>query len=294
METSDWHIFLGVARHGSTLAASRALGVSQSTVSRRIDALEAALNLKLFERNPSGYGLTPAGSHMVPRAEAIEAAVSAALSAARQHRRGMTGRVRVTTLVAFEQTFMVPAIRDFRQSYPDIAIELEASERRLDLLAGEADVALRTGPPPEIAGLVARRVLTERWSVYCSHAYAAAHGTPGCGEELALHSVIGLTKAYRDAPLAHWMDSAVPEAAVVVRHHDIPGLLAGLISGVGVGLMSDTAAEAAGLVRCFVPPVTQETGLWLVTTERLQKEPRIRAFVDFLAGYMAQGRYRRT
>ena len=78
-----------------------------------------------------------------------------------------------------------------------------------------------------------------------------------------------------------------------MRQHDIPGLLAGLRSGVGVGLMSNMVAEADGsLIRCFVPPVTMEVPVWLLTTERLAKEPRIRALLDFLAGYMAQRRYR--
>lgn len=293
MEKSDWHIFLAVARDGSTLQASRRLRVSQSTVARRIDALEAALGVKLFERRPSGYALTDSGIALVPRAEAIESAVAAALASARQQRRGLSGEVRFTTLTAFGQTFMVPAIREFRRAYPEIEVELVASETVLDLSAGEADVALRSGPSPQDPNLVARRVLMDGWSVYCSRDYAARHGVPANGDELAGHAVIGLPRAYRNAPMAHWLDNAVPASAIVVRQHDIPGLLAGLRSGVGVGLMSNMIAEADGsLVRCFVPPVTQEFPLWLVTTERLRKEPRIRALLDFLAGYLAQGRYR--
>lgn len=293
MENTDWHIFLGVARHGSTLAASRQLGVSQSTVSRRIDALEIALGVTLFDRRPSGYTLTGAGAHLVPRAEAIVAAVAAALSASRQFRRGLTGQVRVTVPVAFGQSFMTSAIRDFRQTCPEISVELVSSEEKLDLLAGGADVALRVGPRPDAPGLVARKILVDTWSIYCSAEYAVAHGVPRSGSDLARHPVIALSMGFRDTPLAHWMDRTVPEQAVVLRYHDIPGLLAGLAGGIGVGLMSDTVAAALGLELCFVPPVTEAAPLWLVTTEGLRSEPRIRAFVDFLAGYMTQGRYRR-
>ena len=293
MEKSDWHIFLAVVREGSTLAASRQLRVSQSTASRRIDALEAALGLRLFERRSSGYVLTDSGTALVPRAEAIERAVADALTSVRQQKRGLTGQIRFTTPAAFGQTFMVPAIREFRLAYPDIQVELVASEALLDLSAGEADVALRAGPRPTVAGLVARRVLVDGWSVYCSRDYVDKFGVPKNGEELGNHTVIGLPKAFWDAPISHWMDETVPESAVVVRQHDVPGLLAGLRSGVGVGLMSDMVAEADGtLVKCFVPPVIQEIPVWLVTTERLRKEPRIRALMDFLAGYLAQGRYR--
>ena len=292
MESSDWHIFLGVVRHGSTLAASRVLRVSQSTVSRRIDALEAALGVKLFDRRPSGYALTDAGGQLLPRAEAIEAAVSDALTAIRQHKRGLVGQVRFTTMVVFAQTFLYPAVRDFRTAYPDIAVELVATEDRLDLLAGEADVALRAGPAPDSAGLVARRVLTDGWSVWCSRDYAAARGRPERAEDLRLHPVVTLSKDFGKAPFADWLDDIVPEHGIVMRAHDVPGLLAGLVSGVGVGVMSNMTAEAAGLLCCFDPPVRSEAPVWLVTTESLQKEPRIRVFVDYLAGYLTQGRYR--
>lgn len=292
MESTDWHIFLAVAKQGSTLAASRSLAVSQSTVSRRIDALERALGLTLFDRRPSGYTLTPAGVHLVPRAEVVVLATTEALSAARQFRRGLTGQVRVTASVAFAQTFMTSAIRDFRRTCPEVSVELVGTEEMLDLQAGEADVALRTGPRPDTPGLVARRVLVESWAIYCSARYAAEHGVPRSADDLARHAVITLSTGYRDSPMAHWMDATVPEEAIVLRYHDIPGLLSGLVGGIGVGLMSDTVAAASGLVLCFVPPVTLERPLWLVTTERLRSEPRVRAFVDFLAGYMTQGRYR--
>jgi DNA-binding transcriptional LysR family regulator len=292
MESSDWHIFVGVARHGSTLAASRELRVSQSTVSRRIDALEAVLGVRLFDRRPSGYALTDAGRHLLPRAEGIRAAVSDALSAMRQHKRGLVGQVRFTTMVVFAQTFLYPAVRDFRTAYPDISVELVATEDRLDLLAGEADVALRAGPAPDVPGLVARRVLTDGWSVWCSRDYAAARGKPERTEDLGQHPVVTLSKDFGKAPFAEWLDDTVPEKGIVMRAHDVPGLLAGLVSGVGVGMMSNLTAEAAGLLHCFAPPVKSEAPVWLITTESLRHEPRIRAFVDFLAGYLAQGRYR--
>ena len=293
MEKSDWHIFLAVVRNGSTLAASRHLKVSQSTVSRRIDALEAALALKLFDRRSSGYVLTDSGAALVPKATAIERAVADALTSARQQSRGLAGEIRFTAPAAFGQTFIVPALRDFRLVYPDIRIELVASEDLLDLGAGEADVALRAGPKLTDPDLVARRLLVDGWSVYCSRDYAEKYGMPGSSEELRNHAVIGLPRAFRDTPLSHWLDDTVPEAAIVVRQHDIPGMLAGLRSGVGVGLMSNMVAEAEGsLIRCFVPPVTMDVPLWLLTTERLRKEPRIRALLDFLVGYVTQGRYR--
>ncbi len=293
MEDSDWHVFLAVARRGSTLAASRGLHVSQSTVSRRIDALENVLGLRLFDRSPAGYVLTPAGTEMVARAEAIERAVSEALVAARQHKRAIAGQIRFTTFAAPGQTFILAAVRDFRRAFPDITVEVVATEARLDLLKGEADVALRAGSMPTETGLVMRRLMTDGWSVYCSRDYAAAHGVPQTPADLAHHSVLTFFDTHDDLPIVRWMAGAVPEACIVLRPQDIPGLLAGLKEGVGVGLMSDMMAEAAGLVPCFVPPVTLEAPIWLITTERLRNVPRVRAFLDFMAGYVAQRRYRK-
>ncbi len=293
MEDSDWHIFLAVARQGSTLAASRSLQVSQSTVSRRIDALEHALGLRLFDRSPAGYVLTPVGTEMVGPANAIEEAVAAALASARQQQRAIAGQIRFTTFVAPGQTFIAAAVRDFRLAFPDIAVEIVATEERLDLLKGEADVAMRVGGSPTESGLVMRRLLTDSWSVYCSPDYAAAHGVPRTPEDFAQNAVITVTDAFDHLPIVRWLEQVVPDSHIVMRHHDVPGLLAGLKEGLGVGLASDMMAEAAGLVRCFVPPVAFEAPVWLITTEKLRQESRIRAFLDFLAGYVTQKRYRK-
>lgn len=297
MRMSDWHIFVQVAHSGSTLAASHHLRVSQSTASRRIDALEAELGLTLFERRPSGYSLTAAGEALLPRAEAVVDSIAAAHTAARQQARGLSGRIRLTTATSFGHTFVIAALREFRSAYPEIRIELLTSEERLDLLSGEADVALRIGPRPDVAGLVAKKVIHDAWSLYCSRDYADHFGVPEDGESLRAHQVIGFAQdaALYDAfPVLAWLDAMVPGSAVTLRQHDIPGLLAALRGGAGVGLMSDIVAEADGtLVRCFRPPEAPQSPVWLVTTEHLRREPRIRALLDFLSGYLASGCYRR-
>jgi DNA-binding transcriptional LysR family regulator len=296
MQTTDWHIFLAVARHGSTLAASRHLQVSQSTVARRIDALEAALGLSLFERRSNGYRLTPVGKALVPRAEAVVRSVAEAITAASQQARGLAGHIRLTTTTSVGHTFMIPAIQEFRRTYPEIQVDLAANEERLDLLSGEADVALRAGPRPIEQGLVAKRVFQDSWALYCSRDYAQRHGAPGDAEALRGHAIINVSLDsywYRSFAVAHWLDAAVPGTAIVLRHNDIPGLLAALRSGAGVGLMSDMVADSDGtLVRCFRPPHSPEATVWLVTTEHLRREPRIRALLDFLTGFIASGRYR--
>lgn len=293
MDSKDLNIFLMVAKHGSTLAASKQLQVSQSTVARRIESLEKSLGLSLFDKQPSGYELTEAGRALVPQAEAVERAVASVLSSAAEQKRGVGGLVRFTTLEAFGQTFIVPAMREFREAYPDIRIDLIATEAVLDLTAGEADVALRTGTAPTAAGIVGRKIGRDGWGVYCARSYAERFGVPKTAEDLRDHHVISLSKDFRRAPLIVWFDEVVPESAMLLRQHNIPGLLAGLKSGAGVTLMSDMVASTdETLVRCFSPPMDTGIDIWLLTTERLRHEPRIRTLIDFLARYFAKGRYR--
>jgi molybdate transport repressor ModE-like protein len=295
MDSRDLGIFVAVARCGSTLAASKQLGIGQSTVSRRIEALEEHLELTLFEKLPSGYVLTDAGRALLPQAEQVEQAVAKVVSSAKQHKRGLSGLIHFTTMELFGQTFIVPAMREFRAAYPDIQVDVILKEERLDLVAGEADVGVRSGRNLDTPGLVSRRIGRDRWAVYCSRTYAAEFGQPETAKDLAAHHVIGLSRDFPREPLAVWFDEAVPDAAVVVRQDSLPGLFAGLRSGAGVTLMSDLVASTdTSLLRCFEPPaeVVSEFDLWLVTTERLRHEPRIRALLDFLAGYFANARYR--
>jgi DNA-binding transcriptional LysR family regulator len=125
----------------------------------------------------------------------------------------------------------------------EISIDLLATEALVDLAGGEVDVALRSGPQKTDSGLVIRKLFEDGWSICCSRAYAERYGMPAGETDLASHSIIALPRGFRGAPIAEWLDRAVPESAVVLRSDAIQGLLAGLRSGSGVSLMSDMVAE---------------------------------------------------
>src|SRR5215470_1273417 len=156
----DWNdarYFLAVARLGSLSKAARLLGVRQSTVGRRIAALEAALEARLFERATGGWAPTPAGEAFAQRAGRIE---DEALSAERMlaGREGRAaGTVRLTAPQAFGFSFVVPLLAQLRVEQPDIVVELIAENAPLDLSRREADLALRLGRP-EQKRLVTRRL----------------------------------------------------------------------------------------------------------------------------------------
>lgn len=283
----DWNdarYLVAVADTGSTLAAGHRLGVSQTTVARRVAALEAALRVTLFDRRASGYRLTDQGQALLPHALALAAAADGLADAAANKARATGGAVRLTMGEIYAATVFAPIARDFQRAFPAIRLELDTTDALRDLAAGAADVALRACRRPSGGGLVARRVASDAWSVYCSRDYAAERGLPRTRRDLAGHVLIGggepgIRRHYRE-----WLARNDLEAAVAMEHDTSVGLLAAVRAGAGVAALPCLVADREpGLIRCLPHAPHEERGLWLVTHERLRHVPRIRATLDFLA-----------
>jgi DNA-binding transcriptional LysR family regulator len=285
LDWNDLRYFIAVARDGSTLAAGRALRVSQTTVARRIAALEAALGFPLFEKRQAGYALTPAGQDLIARAEQVESAASTFSEAASAQSRDVTGVVKITTEEVYAITLLTPLLRELHDTYPDIVIDLDTSQQVRDLGAGEADISLRSTKQDSqlTAGLVGRQLCIDDWALYCSRDYAARHGVPRTLAELRKHAFIGggggnLWIHYQD-----WLQSLGLESQVAMHHATSGGLLSGVRSGFGVAVLPCVVADAdPDLVRCLPPRSDHGLKLWLFTHERCRHTPRVRAVIDFL------------
>jgi DNA-binding transcriptional LysR family regulator len=281
---TDLRSFLAVARTGSTLAASRTLRVSQTTVARRVAALEEALAVTLFERQQAGYALTPAGEALLPRAAEVEAAASAFADAAASQAREVSGTVRLTTLEIIALTILPPILKDLHQAQPAIHIELDTSEDVRDLGAGAADIAIRSIGAVNGGGLVGRRIAPNSWGVYCSRDYAAANGTPHSRSALRRHPLIGGGGNSIGPVYQKWLRQNGLEDAVAMHHGSITGLLTAVRSGIGVAALPSFVADLdPDLVRCLPPSQDDDHSLWLLTHERVRHTPRVRVVVDFLA-----------
>ncbi|MFC7537772.1 LysR family transcriptional regulator [Sphingomonas sp. GCM10030256] len=280
---NDWRYFLAVARTGSTLAAGRELRVSQTTVARRIAALEEALGLTLFERRQAGYALTDAGASLVASAQALAAAAEGAEQKAGSLAREAKGTVRLTTDDLLAAGLLGPMLRELHELHPEIRIELDTSLAVRDLGAGEADIAIRSIGEEVGGGLAGRRICSDEWTVYCSRDYAAAHGAPRTREDLRNHAIVGggggnLWRAYR-----LWLQGLGLEEQVAM-HHDSPvGLLTGVRSGFGISVLPCIIADAdPELIRCYPPRAVEGRSLWLLTHERVRHLPPVRLVLDFL------------
>lgn len=284
---NDLRHFLATARAGSTLGASRVLGVNQSTVARRLDALEAACGARLFERDRNGATLTALGADLLPHAEAVEAATQTLETQLQAYHRGMSGVVRLTCSELMATIAVIPAMSAFRSAFPDIRVELALTDAFLDLEKGEADVAIRASFDLPSSNLIARKVRAEYWSLFCTQAYAQAHGMPATEADLARHPIIAVEGPMEQLPPLMWMrEKAGPDAVVAIRCSSLHNILNAALAGLGVAaLPAGLAARHPELRPCLDIPF--EGGIWLMTTAELRNTPRIRAFLDFMAPHLA-------
>jgi DNA-binding transcriptional LysR family regulator len=289
----DLRFFLAVARAGSTTAAAQSLGVSQTTVARRIAALEGDVGAQFFERHQSGYRLTELGESVRGNAERIEAEAQAIADAIAQQHRHLAGVIRVTTNESMANTFVTPWLAEFAEIYPDIRIQMIVDDRRLDLARGEADVALRAGSLPTDGALVVKKLCVVPWNIYCSQAYAARRGRPLNIEDLNEHSIIGGEGAFANLPSMRWLRDKAPRAKVVALSNNMSNLIATLKAGLGVtGLPCVDAEAEPTLLRCFEDLPELDSELFLLTRAEMKDLPRVRAFTDFISAKIASARDR--
>jgi DNA-binding transcriptional LysR family regulator len=284
LDWNDLRYFLAVASEGSTLAAGRKLRVSQTTVARRIAALEESLGFPLFEKRQAGYVLTPVGHDLLGRAEQVERAATGFTDAAAAQSRDLTGNVKITTEEVYGLTLLAPLLRELHEKHPEIVIELDTSQRLFDLGAGEADIALRSSKSAaQPAGLVGRQLCVDDWALYCSRDYAARHGVPRTLPELRTHSFIGGGGGHLWLHYQSWLKLLGLEQRVAMHHATSGGLLSGIRSGLGIAVLPCIVADGEpDLVRCLPPRADHERTLWLFTHERVRHTPRVRTVIDFL------------
>jgi DNA-binding transcriptional LysR family regulator len=281
---NDLRHFIAVAREGSTLAAARALRTSQTTVARRIAALEDAMGVPLFEKRQAGYSLTPAGHELLDRAKQVEAAANGFGEAAAAQSRELSGTVKVTTEEVYAITLLAPILRELHERHPEILIDLDTSQQVRDLGAGEADISLRsTKSEAQPAGLVGRQLCIDDWSLYCSKDYAARHGVPATLAELRHHPFIGGGGGHLWIHYQAWLQTLGLEQQVAMHHATSGGLLSGVRSGFGIAVLPCVVADAEpDLIQCIPPRIEHGRILWLFTHERCRHTPRVRAVIDFL------------
>lgn len=287
---NDLRYFLAVAREGSTIAAADGLKVNQSTVQRRLAALEEQLGRKLVERSPAGYRLTETGLKLRPHAEAVEAAVEAFRRQIASAATELTGTIRVTSTEGIAYLVLTPLLEKFHARHPSLKVDVILTDRMLDLTKGEADVALRAGPLPDSV-LVGRKISDVSWGLYASRGYAQRHGGLQSVQDLGRHAVIAFDEKLADIEAARWLRRTAPEARIAAHCSGVTGALMMAKSGVGVAVLPSHIGDGEADLVCLLGPLSEPfTAYYLLAHPDLHGVPRIRAFFDFMIAEIGQFR----
>jgi DNA-binding transcriptional LysR family regulator len=289
LEWSDLRLVLAIARRGTLSGAARELGVTHSTVFRRLEAIERKTGARLFDRFREGYAPTAAGDAMA----AVAARVADEVLALERQLSGQdlrpSGVVRLTTTDTLALGIAMPHLAAFREAYPEIHLEVAVTNALADLTHRDADIALRPTPDPPPA-LIGRRLATIAYAVYGSPAYLAEHR----GKEWSAHEWIGRDDALSSTVAAQWMRENVPEERIGCRLDAVSAMREAARAGLGLVVLPCYFGDRVpGLRRAQVKPLADaRSALWLLTHRDLRHTARIRALMDFLAARLAAERPR--
>jgi DNA-binding transcriptional LysR family regulator len=273
----DVRVLLTVLRAGSFTLAARALGTEQSTVSRRIAALEAHLGAPLFERTPRGPRPTERAERLREAAERVDDEMHRFADVAAGDEPAVRGRVRIATSEGLAIHALVPAVLPaLAKAHPELTIELATSERAVDLAAREADIALRFFRGGR-GDLVIQRVATVRTAVLAHRTLARSlRGVPTSELPWIVVELPGI-----DTPEASWLRTHGGPPRLVFTSYEV--LLAGVRAGLGVGLVPRAVLRThRELVALDEPPACPPLEVFLVTRRAIRKQPRIAAVIDHL------------
>lgn len=274
----DFRFFLAVARNGSIRGAALALSVNHSTVSRRIDAFEKVLGVRLFERLPSGYLITQAGEEMLHSAEQIEEQVASVGRRVVGRDARLSGLLRVAIPDALAGKVLMPDMVDFCEANPEIDLELIVSYSLANLSKREADVAVRiSNDPPD--HLVGRRILKYATAIYASETYLEGRTELARGERL---NWIGWDDTVPDP---QWVrESPFPKAPARNRIAHTMVHLEAVKAGMGLAMLPCYLGDTEPTLR-RVPTTALTPGrdIWLLTHEDLRHTARVRRFLDCMA-----------
>jgi len=274
---------LAMAEERSATRAARRLVTTPATVLRRLDALEEALGVRLFDRLPTGLLPTPALERILPWAEQAVGAVVGMQRETSGLEEAPRGTVRVAVPTAVASSFLVPALPDFRARHPDIVIEFASEVAVVDLPHRDADLALRTLRPTQGA-LVARKLAPFRFVLACAPSLlGGARRTKRRKVNLSALPWIQWDTRTMDVAEARWLAEHVPDAQVVMRASDMPTIMRAAQLGLGAIVVAEPlAAQFDGLVSIPTKLALPEGATWLVAHQALRHVPRVDAVWNWI------------
>jgi DNA-binding transcriptional LysR family regulator len=289
--TADMEFFALVARHGSLAAAARALDLTPPAATKRLAQLEARLGVRLVNRTTRRISLTGEGETYLAHATRILAAIREMEDAVSSGRAAPKGLLRVNATLGFGRTTIAPIVSAFAKRYPQVEVQMEVTDRPVDLVESGHDLAIRFGTLPD-KRLNARRVMSNRRFLCASPRYLKEHGTPASLADLAKHRCI----VHRQNDEAHgvwrFYSGEGEEHSEVVKVHgalssnDGDIVLGWALDGHGILVRSEwdlARYVESGRLHIVLPEYRLPSAdLFVYYLNRRNQAARTRAFIDFL------------
>ena len=279
--------FLSVAEHRSFRKAAAQLGVTPSAISQAIRTLEARVGAALFIRTTRSVGLTEAGDRFLSRAKPAFEELVAASEVARELGQRPAGLLRLAVPRAVVPIVLEPLIASFCEAYPEVEVEIAASEETVDLATGGFDAGVRMGQFIAADMVAVRLTPPFRFVILGSPAYLARNGKPECPGDLRQHACLRLRRS--NGAIALWSlndNGHAIEIAVSGRliANDFPTMLGAAAEGVGLAQVPAPIAaglvKAGKLVQVLAPFAPMGPGVFLYYPGHRQLMPKLRAFID--------------
>ena len=289
MELERLQIFFDVFRAGSFAAAARRNNVDPSIISRTIASLEAELNMRLFNRTTRQMTPTEEGAHLFQRLSGPLDEIDSVLAEAKDIREQPSGLLRISASASFGAEHVVPRLPDFIARYPDLKVDLQLTDRRVDLVEEQVDIAIRHGIL-EDSELISKKLRDVNYHIVASEEYLKKNGRLEHPSELSKHRIATFTYPTfrhawsfknRNAPRSGSIScSFVPTLTV----SSATALRACARRGMGIAILPDWM-DMQGL-ETVLTDWTLVTGsggaLWQITASRRYMPGRVRAWLDFL------------
>ncbi|MEO0539165.1 MAG: LysR family transcriptional regulator [Cyanobacteria bacterium P01_A01_bin.123] len=271
-----------VARLGTISAAAEYLGVHRATVIRHIDALEAVLGEKLFQRHSRGYTPTEVGLDLMRVAKTTDEQFSQLVGRTKGRTTELLGEFVVTSLYVVTPMLM-PVLNAFQTQHPNIVVRYMVSDRIFRLEYGEAHVAIRTGPQPDQPDNIVQPFLKLKIGLYASADYVSRHGIPQTLDDFATHRFVGYANPSFRAGFNIWLRAHVLESNIIFQSNSALALEQAILSGTGIGLCAaHKASQSPDLIEIWPHQDEWDISFWLITHIDLHHTAKVQTFLKFL------------
>ena len=277
----DLQFFLELARKSTLARAARRLGVSHTTVLRRIANLERKLDRKLFDRTSGGFVLNEAGWQLLEHAEEMERAADSIYHLG-EGKSELSGAVRIAVIEGLATRVLTPAFHEFRNEHPEVLVEIVTAMQIVNLTKREADISVGltrpTGPR-----LIARRLATCDVHLYASDEYLKTRGEPDSLDALDGHLFVDYVEDMIEIQALRWFRDTIGQRDVVFRSTSPLTQLEAVRNGIGIGMFPDYLIRDDDGVKLVIPDEVQtEREFWLAIHADLRNVPRMAAVFNFL------------